>query len=578
MSRLINSQQIVNEWAPLLQEKTGIQDTGKLRWLSEYCHFHSLNDNSNLNESFSYGSSVSLGNVPGMGAVRPGAAPGGPLSFYTGTTGSGDKFPSLLPLAIQVAARTVGFDIVSVIPMNGPSGVLTYLDYHYTGGKTGTEFKPLVVKINAPEISGGYVEGTQYWGVSAVGDGSKFLATDKAVELIFIGYSRIDGYPIFRIGSTYDMTGTTNGKTANSALTLAQVFDRTAVITTNATGPNPAAAGATVVAVVEKPSLVRALEDHIQGYSGAGTYDQDNWTGPFTNGQQPMTPMGRGTGENTYYRMMGIQVFNKFVEAETFQVAASVTTEQIQDLNKQWGIDVISMVENALVNDISQSINKHILSRAFALGWTNNVEFLKAEGATLNFTLDSSNVAGGTTPGYVNKLGFTETMPYLAWQDFGGFENQSTVQRRIKTKVLAGGNIIAQRGRRGAANFIVTNLQLATALQDNAQYSFAPMNNTINQDNGSLYPIGSVAGMTIYVDPNMRFDDNRVLIGRKGADEEPGIKFMPYLMAESIQTIAEGTMSPKIAVKTRYALVEAGHWPQTQYYTLYVDLGGNMIV
>jgi hypothetical protein len=66
----------------------------------------------------------------------------------------------------------------------------------------------------------------------------------------------------------------------------------------------------------------------------------------------------------------------------------------------------------------------------------------------------------------------------------------------------------------------------------------------------------------------MDYNDTRICIGRKGADEEPGLKFMPYLMAESIQTIAEGTMAPKIAVKSRYALVEAGFHPETQYLTI----------
>jgi len=36
-------------------------------------------------------------------------------------------------------------------------------------------------------------------------------------------------------------------------------------------------------------------------------------------------------------------------------------------------------------------------------------------------------------------------------------------------------------------------------------------------------------------------------------------------MAESLQTISEGTFSPKIGMKSRYALVEAGWHPQTQY-------------
>ena len=76
----------------------------------------------------------------------------------------------------------------------------------------------------------------------------------------------------------------------------------------------------------------------------------------------------------------------------------------------------------------------------------------------------------------------------------------------------------------------------------------------------------------------MGYNDTRVCVGRKGADEEPGLKFMPYLMAESIQTIAEGTMAPKIAVKSRYALVEAGFHPETQYLTFLASTAtGNVV-
>jgi hypothetical protein len=576
------NENVLSEWYGLLEQQIpaeklkntfGLVNSGKEQWLAEYCHNHAMYDNSNtLNESFAYGTAATLGNVPGMGAVRPGAAPGGPASFYTGTTGSGDKFPSLLPLAIQVAARTVGFDIVSVIPMPGPTGVLTYLDYVYGGGKPGTTEQPLVISVDVDNInSNKYTVGTKYWGVSTSANADK-----KVIEMLFIGYSRITGYPIFRIGNTYTAAADNSNWTVDESIAISEIFDTDAIITTDNNGkPIVYASLATTnsIACTAKAGLVRGLEDHIQGYSGAGTYDQDNWTGPFTDGATPMTPMGRGTGESTYYRPMNIQAYTKFIEAETYQVSATVTTEQIQDLNKQFGLDVVSMIENALVNEISQAINKHILSRAFALGWTNNAEFLKVEGATLNFTVDHTQVNALQSPYYLNKVGFTERIPVNPFADFGSFENMHTIQRRIQSKLIAAGNIIAQRGRRGPANFAVTNLQLATALQDSAQFTFAPMQNTINQSNGSLYPIGTLAGMTIYVDPNMTYTDNRILVGRKGEDQEPGLKFMPYLMAESIQTIAEGTMAPKIAVKSRYALVEAGQWPQTQYYTFYVHTG-----
>jgi hypothetical protein len=151
-------------------------------------------------------------------------------------------------------------------------------------------------------------------------------------------------------------------------------------------------------------SLVKALEDHIQGFSGAGFYNDQNWQGPFVDGTKTYNPMLRGVGEENYYNLMGLSTFTKFVEADTFQVAASVTTEQIQDLNKQFGIDVISMIENALVNEVSQAINKHILARAFALGWSNNNAFLTTEGQNLNLNLVIGGTAGSyTIPSYLGK-------------------------------------------------------------------------------------------------------------------------------------------------------------------------------
>jgi hypothetical protein len=281
--------------------------------------------------------------------------------------------------------------------------------------------------------------------------------------------------------------------------------------------------------------------------------------------------MLRSVGEENYYNLMGLSTFTKFVEADTFQVAASVTTEQIQDLNKQFGIDVISMIENALVNEVSQAINKHILARAFALGWSNNNAFLTTEGQNLNLNL----VLGSPSfspPSYLGKDDQPIPIAGPAGPATSTYENLSTLQRRLFSRILAAANVVANRGRRGPANFIITNANMATSMQDISQFTFAPFTNTLTQNNGTLYPVGSLAGMTVYVDQNMQYSDNRILVGRKGGDDEPGLKFMPYMMAESIQTISEGTMSPKIAVKSRYALVEAGFHPETMYFCFNVNV------
>jgi len=144
--------------------------------------------------------------------------------------------------------------------------------------------------------------------------------------------------------------------------------------------------------------------------------------------------------------------------------------------------------------------------------------------------------------------------------------------------ILAAGNVIMQRGRRGPANFIVTNLKLATALQSNSGYTFSPMTNTFTQSNGSLYPLGTIAGMTLYVDPNMLYSDTRVLVGRKGATDEPGVIFAPYLMAESVKLITEGTASSKVIIKTRYSLIDAGFHPETQYLTMYFNTNTGSVI
>jgi hypothetical protein len=566
--KLINEQEIYDTWSPLIESKAGITDENKKGWLTKYCHYHSLNE--------SAGAYNSLGVVNGMGTVAPPAFPGASFGggsalstganagFYNNTwQGSGDKFPSLLPLAIQVAAKTVGFDIVPVIPMSGPTGILSYLDYVYAGGKVGAAAAssaadqlasaPSMIKFPVYQTASGAAGATGATaGTFTVG---ATASVSNTLNLTFVGLSRIDGFPIFQI------TALASGSN------VASYFNGTpAQVVTGAGG-----SGFYTQNSAGTAQLVKALEDHIQGYSGAGFNNDQAFQGPYVDGTKTYNPMLRGVAESTYYNSMGLSTFTKFVEAETFQVAASVTTEQIQDLNKQFGIDVISMIENALVNEVSQAINKHILSRAFALGWSNHVQFNSVENQNLNLNLIIGGGAG-TTAAYVKKDDLTASMAIPSGPASGGYENLSTLQRRLFSRILAAANVVANRGRRGPANFIVTNAAVASALQDISQFTFAPFSNTLTQNNGTLYPVGSLAGMTVYVDQNMSYSDTRVCIGRKGGDDEPGIKFMPYMMAESIQTISEGTMSPKIAVKSRYALVEAGFLPETMYLTFYVNV------
>ena len=121
----------------------------------------------------------------------------------------------------------------------------------------------------------------------------------------------------------------------------------------------------------------------------------------------------------------------------------------------------------------------------------------------------------------------------------------------------------------------VTNAAIASALQDVSGYVVAPMANTLSQTSDSLYHAGTLGGLQVYVDPYMAWDDTRICVGRKGGPKEPGLVFMPYILADQVQIVAEGTMAQKMLVNSRFALVPIGFWPEASYYTfcVYSDSG-----
>jgi hypothetical protein len=454
MAQLINEAEIRETWSPIIEAATGINDASKLAWMSEYCHNHKLYEDATMHMSLD-----PTMNLRGMGAV---AFPSG-FGSNPATTGSGDKAPTLLPLAMQVAAQTIALDLVPVIPMAGPMGLLSYLDFVYEGGRLDNGVTPTYIKTND----------------AAAGND------------VNVGKSRIDGKNIIKIVDDLDPA------------TESSIADRYA--------------GA---------ELVKGLEDHIPGFSGKDT------NVPFT----------REEGERTNEKLMGLSLFSKAVEAKTFQVAAAVTREQVQDL-KQFGVDAVAQVEAVLVNELTQSINDLIIKNIADLG--------------------AANITKATAAGEISSTSMNVEL--IAASQLNGGKTEGSEHRKILTGILAAANLIANRGRRGAGNFAVVGPQVATALQSVAGYVPNPFANTVSQAAGAIYPVGSIAGVQVYTNPKWKWNNYDVLVGRKGDGNGPGLVFMPYLMAESVQTIAEGTMAPKIAVKSRFALVEAGFHPETQY-------------
>lgn len=592
---------ILNEtqqrWSNIISEEYGIKDQNKLGWMSQYAQNHEIYEGLQSSGNVSGGIYSTPLNTMGMGnpqmpyATNPttGAVTGGPVGkagglFGNQQVGSGDIPMSTLNMALEVAAVTIGLELVPVIPANGPWAMLSYMDFPYAGGKydkignltsldgkgPGSENKPIYIKVAASfgDADWKTIRAKQPT-YARTSDGTE-VATDVTITVganvikgWFIGISRIDAAVILQISSV------TNGQTGDNLknLSIAEVLtgDAGDLAITGLSANGKIAKGT-------KAELVATAADHVQGFAN------------FFNGDAD--PMSRAENETGVGNTIGARMFTKLVQMGSYEVTGSVTRQQLQDM-PLYGVDVIGKVLEQMQNQISQNINNRILDRVFKLGVDNADMQYHYQGVNLNLFINSVGDKDGCEmqnfSAYPKYVGINGAPKFLtgsvkvpnAIQNTAA-ENITTHQRRIMSRILAAANLIANVSRRGRGQWVVTNTQILTALQDASAFVVAPMVNTLSQDGSqSLYFAGSIAGLNLYVNPYMTWEDTRVCIGRKSNGNDPGVIFMPYILADTVQTIVEGTMAPKLLVNSRFAIVDAGFHPEQSYYTFMVQTSGD---
>jgi hypothetical protein len=552
----IDNQKAKKKWSPVL-ENMGV--TGeRVDWMSEYAEFHSINENAYANAS----------NVSGMGGVvaaQPSTLSGSTVgNAFTqgGSEGSGDVGQNLLPVAMKIAAQTIGLDLVAVKPSPGPKIDLLYVDFRYDDTHTGdADERPQVFKLNADNLTdikdsikrelasrgltesqGGLQNGQLFVNIA---DGS-FLAdapSNKEGIVEFLGFSRIDGFPMFRAYRQANTAHGVVGGTAGTAFGFDQTrntFDATTAMTDQIEQIGNDGAGTPVAIDVTAPKveLVSALEDHIPGFSANWNSSENGFSGNY--------PMDREQDDKRYSGIIGPKISSKTVAVGTIEVSSALRRTEIEDIKANTGMDIVQKMESILVNELSQTISKQIVAKIFEMGELNRASAPTRTGGASLFDLNTDYVTSGP-----------------------GGETTHAVQRKLITKIMHASNFIATEGRVGPAQYLVTNGGLAAALSDVSGYTINPVKSKLNGA-GQLYPVGSIGDISIYVDPYMKYDDNRIVLGRKNNPDQPGVIFVPYLMAQSISVISEATFAPRMLLRSRYAVAEVGWYPQKQFMTLRV--------
>lgn len=566
----------LNRWSSIIKEDLGVTDNTKLGWMSQYARIHEIYE-SNGNPAMPL-NTMGLGNpmLPNANTFNLGSGIGNTGSDFHSPTyikGSGDVPISTLSIALEVAATTIAFELVPVIPSQGPLLMLQYADFPYAGGKlgrinetildgkgVGDANKPIYVKVlsKQDDLVAFYSANTDL----VIGtDKIEFKndTTNDELKGVYMGKSRIDGGIIVKVETCADTAGTTP-KSISEVITGTIKVGKTGHVTHALTTP--------------VADIVSATTNHIQGFSNF-----------FDGSEEPMT---RAQNETGLGNTIGVRFFSKMVQMGSFEVTGAVTRQQLQDL-PMYGIDVIGQLITALQNELSQSINNRLLDRMFKLGVSNarlqksidNIDLnLYIAGAGAPPTKDLKDFANANLfVGIDNQNASTTWGAIKNATKNTAAENVYTHQRRIMSRILAASNLIANASRFGRADWVVVNTQILTALQDTSQFVIAPMANDLAQDKSkSLYFAGSIAGLAVYCDPNMTWNDTRVLVGRKSDGKTPGVVFSPYILADQIQVTAEGTMSPKILLNSRFAIVDLGFNPELNYFCFMIDSDEGMIL
>ena len=239
------------------------------------------------------------------------------------------------------------------------------------------------------------------------------------------------------------------------------------------------------------------------------------------NDSSPAKGAATATLEGSAGKKLNVQILKQVVEAKSRKLSARWTFEAAQDAQAQQGIDIEAEIMAALAQEITAEIDQEILTSLRSL----------AGSAAASF--DQSAVSGTAT--------------------FVGDEHAA-----LAVLINQQANLIAQRTRRGAANWAVVSSEALTILQSATTSAFARSTEGVFEAPTNTKFVGTLNNsMRVYVD-GYAGTGTDVLVGYKGSSEADAAAFYcPYIPLMSSGVVLDpSTFEPVVSFLTRYGYVE----------------------
>lgn len=474
--------------------------------------------------------------------------------------GSGDIPSYVFGLQTHIAANCIGMDLIPTIQVDTPKVVTQYIDTVYGGGALDDKDNaPSYLDFTSKTFNKEFLKKIKakraVTKIVIVGDESQ--STKNAMEVRFMMSSTIKVGFVGEVLSTGNFTGSTY--TATNELSVKEVFDQvndsgktSKVFYTNSTGYDASESLSTI-----KVDYASAIRDAI----------------PQAATNNNSLKMDRAQHEKGPKHKLNVITLDKQFEIEGNEIDADTTNIKIKDLAAQ-GVNVIAELYNGVQNQLIQTIDYNILDALYKAGVTHAYNHYQTSGEHFSLYLDKPSTTEinftDIDVEYVDVLGNDVKSEMGKIQNAlvsATYENQATHADRFYGRVLLVSEFIGQQTRMGTADFIVVGGKIAAMMKKNSTYTVSPTLNTLTQTPELQYSGTIYETISVYKNEKIDFSDPRILMGRRGDDTDPGLKFFAYDLASSRQIVAEGTMAEKIRVWSRYEIQGIGMYPELNYYT-----------
>jgi len=473
----------------------------------------------------------------------------------TGTsiaTGNSEAWAGVaLPLVRRVFGEIVAKDLVSVQPMNLPSGLIFYLDFQYGSEQAGFNANDSLYSATsdlkktslpaAGENNGLYGAGA--FGYSINDQTVTLYASESAGGVVTMASADSASYLALTVN---DSSSVSFDQAFLDVITLTNV-DRFRVPTASIPDFDPESVRSYVVqdGTLDNYGQFNTFTEgnnFVDLFAKGGTTTEGSITVKYQKGPDNLNDRGDfednsangtpSTGANNStldIPEINVQLRSDTVTAKTRKLKAQWTPEFAQDLNAYHSIDAEAELTSILSEYISMEIDLEILDMLIR-----NADTTNHWSAQIAKELSDTGVATSTdgTGQYYTKMSWFQTL---------GVKLQS-VSNKIHQKTL-----------RGGANFMVVSPTVSTVLESIPGFA-ADSPGDSNKYAMGVQKIGSInSRYTVYKNPYMT--ENIILMGYKGNQFlETGAVFAPYIPLIMTPLVYDPTsFTPRKGIMTRYA-------------------------